>query len=135
MELATHSDVSFFSKPKMRSHAGGHCFLSGDSTVPHNNSAVLNIALIIKHVTSSATKAVLAALYPMAREPVYICIILEEMGHKQPLTPLQTNNSMAEDVVNGKVQPKQTKVTDMRLHWLQGRECQQQFCIYWRLES
>ncbi len=54
------------------------------------------------------------------------------MGHKQPPTPLQTNNSMAEAVINGKVQSKRTKAMDMQLHWLQDRECQQQFPIYWR---
>ncbi len=67
---------------------------------------------------SSATKAELAALYIMARKAVYIRIVLEEMGHTQPPTPLQTDNAMAEGVVNGKVQPKQTKVMDMHFHWL-----------------
>ena len=57
----------------------------------------------------------------MAREAVYIIIILEEMGHKQPPTPLQTDNSMVEAVVNGKIQPKQTKAVDMRFHWLRYR--------------
>lgn len=51
---------------------------------------------------SSATEAKLGALYIMAREAVYIQIILKEMGHKQPPTPLQTDNSMADGVVNGK---------------------------------
>ena len=51
---------------------------------------------------TSATEAELAALYIMAREAVCICIILEELGHKQPPTPLQTDNAMAEAVVNGK---------------------------------
>jgi hypothetical protein len=55
---------------------------------------------------SSAIEAELAGLYVMAREAVYIRIILEEMGHKQPPTLLQTNNSMAEAVINGKVQSK-----------------------------
>jgi hypothetical protein len=68
----------------------------------------------------------------MAREAVYIRIILEELGHKQPPTPLQTDNSMAEAVINGKVQPKRTKAMDMRFHWLRDRECQEQFRIYWR---
>jgi len=54
------------------------------------------------------------------------------MGHKQPPTPLQTNNAMAEAVNNGKVQPKRTKAMDTRFHWLQDRECQKQFRIYWR---
>ena len=132
MVAAAHSDASYLSEPKARSRAGGHFFMSSDSTIPQNNGAVLNIAHIIKHVMSSATEAELAALYIMAREAVYIRIILEELGHKQPPTPLQTDNSMAEAVTNGKVQPKRTKAMDMRFHWLRDRECQQQFRIYWR---
>jgi hypothetical protein len=41
----------------------------------------------------------------MAREAVYIRIVLEKMGHKQPSTPLQTDNATAEAVCNGKIQP------------------------------
>jgi hypothetical protein len=63
---------------------------------------------------SSATEAELAALYIMAREAVYIRIVLEGMGHKQPPTPVQTDNAMAEAVISGKVQPKRTKAMDMR---------------------
>ena len=132
MKLAAHSDASYLSEPKARSRAGGHFFLSSDATVPHNNGAVLNIAHIIKHVMTSATEAELAALYITAREAVYLRIILEEMGHKQPPTPLQTDNAMAEAVSNGKIQPKRTKAMDMRFHWLRDRECQRQFRIYWR---
>jgi hypothetical protein len=64
---------------------------------------------------------------------VYIRIVLEEMGHKQPPTPtpVQTDNAMAEAVINGEVQPKQTKAMDiMRFHWLRDRECQKQFRTY-----
>ena len=132
MVLAAHSDASYLSEPNAKSRAGGHFFLASDCTIPQNNGAVLNIAHIIKHVMSSATEAELAGLYIMAREAVYIRIILEELGHKQPPTPLQTDNSMAEAVTNGKVQPKRTKAMDMRFHWLRDRECQQQFRIYWR---
>ncbi len=88
------------------------------------NGAILNIAHIIKNVMSSATEAELASLYLMAREAVYIRIILEELGHTQPPTPLQTENAMADGIINGKVQPKQTKDMDMRFHWLCDRECQ-----------
>jgi len=130
-KLAVHSDASYLSVPKARSQAGGHSFLSSDTTVPGNNGAVLNIAHIIKHVMTSATEAELAALYIMAREAVYIHIILEEMGHKQPPTPLQTDNAMADAGCNGKVQPKRTKAIDVRFHWLRDKECQEQFRIYW----
>jgi hypothetical protein len=65
---------------------------------------------------SLATKAELAGLYIMVRKAVYIRIILEELGHKQPPTPIQTDNAMADTVTNGKVQPKQIKTMDMRFH-------------------
>ena len=70
----------------------------------------------------------------MAREAVYVRIILAEMGHKQPPTPIQTDNAMAEavTVINGKIQPKRTKAMDMRFHWLRDRESQEQFRFHWR---
>ena len=53
--------------------------------------------------------------------------------HLQPSDgPVQTDNSIAEKVINKKVQPKRTKAMDMRFHWLRDRECQQQFRFYWR---
>ena len=54
------------------------------------------------------------------------------MGHPQPKTPIQTDNLMAEGVINNKIQPKRTKAMDMRFHWLRDRESQGQFKIYWR---
>ena len=130
MVLAAHSDASYLSETNTQSRAGGHFFLSRNSTIPQNNGAFLNIAHIIKHLMSSATEAKLAGLYIMARKAVYIRIILEEMGHKQPPTPLQNDNLMAEAVTNGKVQPKHTKAMDKRFHWLRDIECQRQFRIY-----
>ena len=82
MILAVHSDASYLSEPKARSRAGGHFFLSTAVDAPPNNGAILNIAHIIKHVMASATEAELAALYIVAREAVYIRIILDELGHK-----------------------------------------------------
>ena len=104
---------------KHRHAAGqGHFFLSNEVKIPTNKVAVLIIAHIIKHILTSATEAELTALYIMAREAVYIRIILDEMGYKQPSTPLQTDNATAEAICNGKIQPKWTKAMDMRLHWL-----------------
>ena len=87
---------------------------------------------IIKHVIASATESELATLYNMAQEAVYAGITLEEMGHKQSPTPLQTANAMAEPVRNGKIQPKRTKSMNMGFHWLRDRERQKQFRKYWR---
>jgi hypothetical protein len=43
MVLAIHSDASYLSKPKARSHAGRDMFMAGRDNVPTNNGAVLNI--------------------------------------------------------------------------------------------
>ncbi len=104
--LAVHSDASYLSEPKAHSRARGHFFLSSDTTIRPNNGAVLNIAHIIKNVMSSAAKAELGGLYIMAREAIYIRITLIFLGHKQPPLPLQTDNVMADAVINGKIQPK-----------------------------
>jgi hypothetical protein len=106
MVLAVHSNASYLSKPKARSRAGGHFFLSSNTAVPPNNGTVLNIAHIIKNVMSLATEAELTGLYIMVHKAVYIRIILKELGHKQPPTPLQTNSAIADAVINGKIQPK-----------------------------
>jgi hypothetical protein len=124
MVLAIHSNTSYLSKPKACSQAGGHLFLSSNTTVPPNNGAILNIAHIMKNVMSSATEAELAGLYIMACKAFYIRIILEELHHKQPTTRIQTDYAIADRVINGKVQPKQTKAMDMRFHWLRDQECQ-----------
>ena len=123
MNLALHSNASYLRKSKVRNRAGGHFFLSNEATIPQNNGAVLNIAHIIKHVMTSATESEIAALYIMARKAVYIRIVLEEIGHSQPPTPLQTDNAMVDVVCNGKIQLKLTKAMDMRFHWLRDREC------------
>jgi hypothetical protein len=132
MVLAVHNDASYLSKPKACSRASGHFFLSSDTTVPPNHGAVLNIAHIIKNLLSSATEAELVGLDIMVCEAVYIRIILEELGHKQLTTLLQTDNAMADAIINGKIQTKQTKAMDMQFHWLRDCECQQQFQIYWQ---
>ena len=100
-KLEAHSNTSYLNKPKARSRPGGYFLLSSNSTVPHNNKAILNISHIIKHVMMTATVAELAALYIMAQEAVYIHTILEKMGHKQLLMPLQIDNAMADVVING----------------------------------
>jgi hypothetical protein len=54
------------------------------------------------------------------------------MGHPQPQTPIQTDNLMAEGVINSKIQPKRTKTMDMPFHCLQDQEAQDHLRIYWR---
>jgi hypothetical protein len=132
MVLAGHSDASYLSESKARSRAGGHFFLASNSPYPDNNGAVLTVAKIIKAVMSSAAEAELGALYINCREAVPARHQLEEMGHVQPPTPIQTDNTTALGVVNNTIQPRRTKAMDMRFHWLRCRKRQKQFRVYWR---
>ena len=132
MILAVHSDAGYCNEKNARSRAGGHFFLSNDEQFPPNNGAILTQASIIKAVMSSAAEAEIGALFLNAKEAVYLRQILIEMGHSQPRTPIQTDNTTAEGVMNHKIQPKRTKAMDMRFHWLRDREAQGQFKIYWR---
>ena len=133
MVLAVHSDAGYLNEEEARSRAGGHHFLSENVPFPPNNGAIHNDAEIIKGVMSSASEAELGAMYINARKAVEERLILDEMGHKQPATPFQVDNSTAEGIVNKRVQPKRTKAMDMRFHWLRDRSINQnQFRFYWR---
>ena len=133
MVLATHSDMGYLNESNARSMVRGHHYLSENIPLTHNNGAILNVAEIIKAIMSSASKAELGALNINACEVVEERQILKKMGHPQPSTPIQTDNSKVEGIINSKVQPKCTKAMDMRFHWLQNcGENQQQFRFFWR---
>ena len=132
MILAIHSDASYLSEPKAQSRAGGHMFMAGDDEIPINNGAVLNISQIIKSVMSSAAEAELGALFINAKTAVSMRTTLEELGHPQTRTPMQTDNSTAHALLTNKILPKVLKAMDMRFHWLRCRDAQGQFRYYWR---
>jgi hypothetical protein len=132
MILAVHSNASYLSEAEARSRVGGHFYCTNNMEDPPNNGAVLNVSKILDKVMSSAAEAELGALYVNAREAVPMRHLLEEMGHKQPKTPIQTDNSMASGVVNSTIQPRRTKAMDMRFYWLRCRDRQGQFRYYWK---
>jgi hypothetical protein len=129
MILAIPYNGRYRNEKNVCSQAGGHFFLSNDKKSPPNNGAILMNATIIKAVMSSAAEAKLRAIYLNAKEAVHLQQILSEMGHKQPRTPIHTDNTTAEGVINNKIQPKCTKAMDMRFHWLRDQEAQGQFKI------
>ena len=118
MVLAAHSDASYLSETKPRSRAGGYFFMASNIAVPENNGAVHTVAQIIKTIMSFAAEVELGALYINCREAIPARHLLEEMGHCQPPTPMQTDNSTVLGVVTNKIHTKRTKAIDMRFHWL-----------------
>ena len=76
-------------------------------------------------------EAKLGTLYINARELIPLHHLLIEMGHPQPPTPIQMDNSTALGVVNNTIQPKHTKAMNMHFHWQGCRINQKQFWRYW----
>jgi hypothetical protein len=132
MVLALHSGASYLSEPKACSHAGGHMFMSANGDIPTNNGANLNILQIIRAVMSSAAEAELGTLFTNAKTAVLMRHTLEELGHTQPRTPIQTDNKTTNDLLTNKIIPKALKAMDMQFHWLRCRDAQGQFRYYWR---
>ena len=106
MILAKYNSTSYLSETNACSRAGTHFFMSNNDSIPPNNDVVLTISQIIKAVMSSVAEAEIGILYIDCREAVPTLHTLEFMGHKQPLTPMQMDNTMALGVVNNKVMKK-----------------------------
>jgi hypothetical protein len=143
MYLWAHSDASYLSEKKARSRAGGIFFLSDrpvdpniapgpDSVPPPFNGAVHVHCAIMQVVLSSATEAEFGGLFFNGKEAIPIRTMLEEMGHPQGPTPIQTDNACAAGIANDTVKQRRSKAMDMRFYWIRDRVKQNQFIIHWR---
>ena len=140
MVLHIHSDASYLSEPKARSRAGGHYFLSNRPvsplkpplTPPSLNGPVFTLSRIMRNVMGSAAEAEIGATYLNGQEVIPIRTTLAEMGHPQPPTPMQVDNSTAEGFANDTIKQKRSKAIDMRFYWIKDRTRQGQFLVYWR---
>jgi hypothetical protein len=95
------------------------------------NGAILIISKVLKHVISSAAEAEIRAVFINAEEGAVLRTTLEELGHKQPPTPMETDNTTVTGYSNGTIKQKRTKAMDMRFYWIKDRVKQGQFGVYW----
>ena len=134
MILNIHSDGSYLSLPKARSRAGGYYYLSfktlDQSKCPHNGPIYV-LSRILKNVLASAAEVEIGATYANAQEAIPIRNTLIDMGHPQPPTPIQVDNTTAVGFANKSIKQKRSKAIDMRYYWIQDRTEQKQFHIYW----
>jgi hypothetical protein len=106
MILNVHSDASYLSAPKARSRAGDYFFLG---SIPRDakpiiiNGAIHITCTILKLVATSAAEADLGALFLNAQEARVICVVLEELRHPQPPTPIHVDNTTTVGIVNNTI--------------------------------
>jgi hypothetical protein len=97
MILHIHSDASYLSESESKSRAGG-CFYMGNATKHDKNltsGAILIVSKLLKRVMSSAADAEIGAVFVNAKEGAVLRTTLEELGHTQPPTPMETDNTTA----------------------------------------
>jgi hypothetical protein len=133
MILHIHSDASYLSENEAKSRAGGFFNMGSDTKTNKKltNGAILIISTVLKHVMSSAAEAEIGAVFINAKEGAVLCTTLEELGHPQPPTPMETDNTTTTGYSNGTIKQKRTKAIDMRFYWIKDRVKQGQFNVYW----
>jgi hypothetical protein len=143
MILHIHSDSSYLSENEVKNRAGGF-FYRGNTTKNDKKltGAILIISKVIKHVMSSAAEAEIGAVFINVKEGAVLRTTLEELGHIQPPTPMETDNTTATGYNNGKIKQKRTKAMDMRFYWIKDRvkqgqlkKIQAQVLKIWRIIS
>lgn len=134
MILHVHSDASYLSETDARSRLGGYFFLSSaqHEPAPPLNGAIHVNSAILKNVVSSAFEAELGGLFHNCVDATVFRTTLEELGHPQPATPVQTDNSCAAGIVNNTLKQRRSKAIDMRYYWVRDRVNQGQFLIHWK---
>jgi hypothetical protein len=134
MILHIHSNAAYLNETEAHSHGGGRHFL-GNQASPINqpsNGAILDIAKILKHVVLSTAEAEVGATFLNGKEAVAVHTTLAEMGHPQPATPMQVDNSIASNgILNGTVKQQRSRAMDMRFYWMKDRTLQGQFNVFW----
>jgi hypothetical protein len=133
MILHINSDTSYLSENEAKSRAGGFFYMGSNTNTDKKltNGAILIISKVLKHVMSSAAEAEIGAVFINSKEGAVLRTTLEELGHPQPPTPMETDNTTATGYSNGTMKQKLTKAMDMRFYWIKGRVKQGQFDVYW----
>jgi hypothetical protein len=89
------------------------------------------VSSIIKNVVASTAESEVGACFQNEQTAAPLRGTLLKLGHKQPATPLRTDNSTAYGILNETIKQKRSKSMDMKYYWLQDRVRQKQFDVYW----
>jgi hypothetical protein len=133
MILHIHRDASYLSISNARSRIGGLFFLGNKSPEQDTlNGSILNVAAVIKNVVASTAESEVGACFHNTQSGAPLRVTLTELGHTQPLVPLQADNSTVFDIVNETIKQTRSKSMDMRYRWLTDRVRKKQVDVYQR---
>ena len=79
-----------------------------------------------------AAESEIGATYINVQYAVPIRTLLLKLGHPQPATPIQVDNSTSDGFANDTIKQKRSKAIDMRFYWIRNHTSQGQLLIYWQ---
>ena len=95
------------------------------------NGAVFTFCGILKCIVASAAKAELSALFPNCKEGKIIRLILQELGHPQPATPVHCDNKTAAGIANDTVIKQRSRSMEMRFFWVTDQVKNGSYDVQW----
>jgi hypothetical protein len=112
MILNIQTDASYLSETNARSWIAGHYFL-GDVPTDRQpitlNGAIYTFCGKSKFVVASAAEAELGALFLNCKEGKILRLVLQELGHDQPPTPIHCDNATAAGIANDTVKKQRSQ--------------------------
>ena len=95
------------------------------------NGAFFTLSAILKFVAASAAEAELGALFINMRKGRIFRLVLEELGHPQPATPVHCDNETAAGIVNGTVRRQRSRMFEMRYFYACDQVDKKYFVVHW----
>ena len=86
--------------------------------MPPSNGPVHVECSIMRNVMASAMKVEPGGLFENGQKATYMRTALAEMGHLQPPTPVATDNTEADSIVNRAAKQNIYRAIDMRFYWV-----------------
>ena len=138
MILQISSDASYLCEERARSQDRDHFSLANwivdnDDKPPNlftNNGAIHTLCQIIKSVMSSVAEAKIGVTFLNTKDALLIRTTLKEIGHPQPPTTMQVDNTTAVSFSNNTIKQKQSKAICMRFYCIRDSTFQYHFNIY-----
>ena len=126
MILQMYYNAFYISEPEARSRAGGYFSLGPNSKtpiqeIPPENGPVHVEFSITRNFLTSATEEELVWSFENCQKVTSMRISLSEMVHLQPPTPVETENTAANNIFNGKVRQRRSCAIDMIFYWFRDR--------------
>ena len=80
---------------------------------------------------ASAAEAELGALFLNCKEGKILWLILQELGHLQPPTPIHCDNANATRISNDTVKKQRSRSMEIRFFWVTDQVQRQVFDVWW----